>query len=144
MNKELVESHSAVKMKLTSLWMCYFLSHIYRGFHEFGNQDFVDGMVNGVINGVEMTDTLLIFGWIMIAPQLILIPATQFLNAKICRLAHLFVGSYAILMSVIVYMSPDIDDVLFAFLEITSLLLVMKHAWIWKEVDKTNFLHHKI
>ncbi len=45
--------------------------------------------MTGVVNGVQVTEGLMLFGGIMIAVPLLIIPLTQFLNFNANRLANL-------------------------------------------------------
>lgn len=121
-----------LRSKLTSLWMLYFLSHVYRSFHELANHEFVENMIAGTINGRPVTELMLVVGWLMIAPQLLLIPLTQFLNDKACRAANLFIGIFALVMTLLVYSNPDLDDLFFAAMELSAVVLVIKVAWSWR------------
>ena len=121
------------KAKLSSLWVFVFLNMIFRDLHEFGRAGFLEEMMTGVVNGVQITDGLLLIGGIMIAIPLLMIPLIQFLSIKANRLANLVIGVFLMVMVVGNNMAPDLDDVLFAVIELVALLLILRLAWKWPE-----------
>ena len=90
-------------------------------------------MMTGVVNGVQITDGLLLVGGIMIAVPLLMIPLIQFLNFKANRLTNLFMVVLQIVSVIGVNRAPDLDDVFFAVIELVALLLIIRLAWNWKE-----------
>jgi predicted tellurium resistance membrane protein TerC len=121
------------KAKLSSLWIFVFLNMIFRDLHQFGNVDFVEGMITGVVDGVQITEGLMLIGGIMIAVPLLMVPLTQFLNFRANRLANLFIGVLQFVVIIGVNMAPDLDDIFFAVIELTALVLIVGLAWKWKE-----------
>jgi len=90
-------------------------------------------MMTGVVDGVQITEGLMLIGGIMIAVPLLIIPLTQFLNFKANRLANLFMGALQIVSTLGVNRTPDLDNVFFAVIEIAALLLIIRLAWNWKK-----------
>ena len=133
MNTTLTLNYLDKRAKLSSLWVFVFLNMIFRDLHQFGRAGFLEEMMTGVVNGVQITDGLMLVGGIMIAVPLLMIPLVQFLNFKANRLANLFVGVLQIVITIGVNMAPDLDDVFFAVIELTALVLIVGLAWNWKE-----------
>lgn len=133
MNTTLMMNDLDKRAKLSSLWVFVFLNMIFRDLHELGRPGFLEEMMTGVVNGVQITDGLMLIGGIMIAIPLLIIPFTQFLSFKANRLANLFIGVLHLVITVGVNMAPDLDDVFFAVIEIAALLLILRLAWNWKE-----------
>ena len=90
-------------------------------------------MMTGVVNGVQITDGLLLVGGIMIAVPLLMIPLIQFLNFKANRLTNLFMVVLQIVSVIGNNMAPDLDDVFFAVIELVALVLIVGLAWNWKD-----------
>ncbi len=133
MNTTLTMNYLDKRAKLSSLWIFVFLNMIFRDLHQFGNVDFVEGMITGVVDGVQITEGLMLIGGIMIAVPLLMVPLTQFLNFRANRLANLFIGVLQIVVIIGVNMAPDLDDIFFAVIELTALVLIVGLAWKWKE-----------
>jgi len=138
MNTNLTMDNLDKRAKLTSLWVFVFLNMIFRDLHELGRPGFLEEMLAGVVNGIPVTDGLMLIGGIMIAAPLLLIPLIQFLNSKANRLANLVVGVLQIVSTIWVNQAPDLDNVFFAVIEITALLLILRLAWNWKEPRSLN------
>jgi hypothetical protein len=121
------------RLKLSALWVYVFLNMIFRDLHQFGHDGFIEEMMTGVVNGVQITDGLMLIGGIMIAVPLLMIPLIQFLNLKANRLANLVIGVLQIVSTIGNNMAPDLDDVFFAVIELAALVLIIGLAWNWKE-----------
>ena len=121
------------RLKLSALWVYVFLNMIFRDLHEFGRPGFLEEVMTGVVNGVQITDGLMLIGGIMIAVPLLIIPLTQFLSFKANRLANLFIGVLHLVITIGVNRAPDLDNIFFAVIEIAALLLIIRLAWSWKE-----------
>ncbi len=133
MNTTLTMNDLDKRAKLSSLWVFVFLNMIFRDLHEFGRPGFLEEVMTGVVNGVQVTDGLMLIGGIMIAVPLLIIPLTQFLSFKANRLANLFIGVLHLVITIGVNRAPDLDNVFFAVIEIAALLLILRLAWNWKE-----------
>jgi hypothetical protein len=99
--------------------------------------DEVRQVMAGVVNGVQVTDGLMLIGGIMIAVPLLIIPLTQFLSFKANRLANLLIGVLHLVITIGVNRAPDLDNAFFAVIEIAALLLILRLAWNWKDASQT-------
>lgn len=131
MNTRYILNDLDKRAKLTALWLFVFLNMIFRDLHQLGHPGFIEEMMSGTVNGVQVTDGLLLIGGIMIAVPLLIIPLTQFLGAKASRVANLCIGVLHIVITIGVNNAPDLDDVFFVAIEITALLLILQQAWSW-------------
>lgn len=133
MNKTLTMNDLDKRAKLTALWVFVFLNMIFCDLHQLGHPGFIEEIMTGVVNGVQVTDGLMLIGGIMIAVPLLMIPLIQFLNFKENRLTNLVMGVLQIVSVIGVNMAPDLDDIFFAVIELVALLLILRLAWNWKE-----------
>lgn len=133
MNTTLTMNYLDKRAKLSSLWVFVFLNMIFRDLHEFGRTGFLEEVMTGVVNGVQITDGLMLIGGIMIAIPLLMIPLIQFLNFKANRLANLVMSVLQIVSVIGVNRAPDLDDIFFAVIELVALLLILRLAWNWTE-----------
>ena len=131
MNTTLTINDLDKRAKLSSLWVFVFLNMIFRDLHQFGHAGFLEEMMTGVVNGVQITEGLMLVGGVMIAIPLLMIPLIQFLSFKANRLTNLFIGVLQIVSTIGNNMTPDLDDVFFAVIEIAALLLILRLAWNW-------------
>ena len=133
MNTTLTMNDLDKRAKLSSLWIFVFLNMIFRDLHELGRAGFLEEIMTGVVNGVQITDGLMLIGGIMIAIPLLMIPLIQFLSFKANRLANLVMGVLQIVSVIGVNRAPALDDIFFAVIELLALLLILRLAWNWKE-----------
>ena len=133
MNTTLTINDLEKRARLTALWVFIFLNMIFRDLHQLGHPGFIEEIMTGVVNGVQVTDGLMLIGGIVIAIPLLMIPLIQFLNFKANRLANLFMGVLQSVSVIGVNRAPDLDDIFFAVIELVTLLLILRLAWTWKK-----------
>ena len=138
MNTKLTINDLDKRAKLSSLWVFVFLNMIFRDLHQFGHAGFIEEMMTGVVNGVQITEGLMLVGGVMIAIPLLMIPLIQFLNFKANRLTNLFIGVLQIVSTIGNNMTPDLDDIFFLVIEIAALLLVIWYAWKWSNPELSS------
>ena len=126
------------RAKLSSLWVFVFLNMIFRDLHQFGHAGFIEEMMTGIVNGVQITEGLMLVGGVMIAIPLLMIPLIQFLNFKANRLTNLFIGVLQIVSTIGNNMTPDLDDIFFLVIEIAALLLVIWYTWKWSNPELSS------
>lgn len=54
---------------LSTLWVFVLLTVIFRDIHELFRQGFLEEIMSGEVNGVEMTETTLLIAGIALAPR---------------------------------------------------------------------------
>lgn len=131
-------NESNMKLKLLSLWIFVFFNMIFRDLHEFGRPGFIQEMITGVVNGVQITDGLLLVGGIMIEIPLLMLPLSQLLPFKANRLVNIVIGTLMIPLQISVYSRPDLDDIFFLVFEIAALLLIIWYAWRWSNTSQQS------
>ena len=124
-------NHLDMKLKLLTLWIFVFFNMIFRDLHEFVRPGLVQEIMTGVVNGVQITDSLMLIGGIMIEIPLLMLPLTMLLKFKVNRLANLCIGTLMIPLMIFNYNPPDFDDIFFLMFEISALLLIICYAWRW-------------
>lgn len=135
MKAVLKNNESDMKLKLLALWIFVFLNMIFRDLHEFGRPGFLQEMITGVVNGVQITDSLLLIGGIMIEIPLLMLPLTQLLKFKANRFANMWIGALTIPLIIVNYNPPDLDDIFFLVIEITALSLIIWYASRWSSTS---------
>ncbi len=54
-----------IKALLSTLWIFVLFNMIFRDLHEFGRPGFLEEIMTGVVNGVQITEGLMLIGGIM-------------------------------------------------------------------------------
>ncbi|MHC4880881.1 MAG: DUF6326 family protein [Planctomycetota bacterium] len=140
----LTTSDTDTRAKLSALWTYVFLNMIFCDLHELGRPGFLEQVMTGVVNGVRVTDGVMLLGGIIIAVPLLIIPLTHLLSQKWSRLANLLMGPLHFVITVWVNRSPDLDNVFFVAIEIAALLVIIRSAWSWKVHTTGEFAAHPI
>jgi hypothetical protein len=120
-----------VKLKILTLWIFVFFNFIFRDIHEFGRPGLIQELTTGVVNGVQITDFLLLIGGIMIEIPLLMLPLTMLLKPRVNRLANLCIGTLMIPLMISSYDLLDPDDIFFLIFEVSALSMIIWYAWRW-------------
>jgi len=113
---------------ISSLWVFVLLNIVFRDLHEFVMPEFLAEVATGEVNGVKITENLMIFGYIVVEIPLAMIIASKFLNFRLVKWLNIPVS--VITIAVIASALPgDPDDMLFAATEIAALIGVAVIAW---------------
>jgi len=84
-------------MKLSLLWLFAILNMLFRDIHELTTASAVNEIIAGTLNGVPVTETLLVIGAIIVELLLIAMMASWMLPAKQARLINLILAPIAII-----------------------------------------------
>jgi len=131
LNTEQSSYQIEVKLRILTLWIFVFFNFIFRDIHEFGRPGMIQELATGVVNGVQITDFLLLIGGIMIEVPLLMLPLTMLLKPRVNRIANLWIGTLMIPLMIISYDLLDPDDIFFLIFEISALSMIIWYAWLW-------------
>lgn len=117
---------------LSTLWIFMLLNMLVRDIHEFGRAGFLEEMMTGVINGVQLTEELFLVSGIVLEIPIAMVILSRLLPYRLSRWANMFAGVLAI--GIIINLGVnDLDDIWFAGIEILTLVFIMWTAWRWRE-----------
>ena len=119
-----------MKALLSTLWIFVLFNILFRDIHEFIKPGFLEEVMTGTVNGVQITEGLLLIGWIMAEIPISMVLLSRMLNYSVNRWANMIVGVITIVI-VINNGARDLDDVFFAATEILALVLIIWYAWKW-------------
>lgn len=127
-----LRTHLETKILLSTLWTFVVLNIFARDFHELARPGMLEQMIAGVVNGVVITEELMLMGGIMMEVPIIMVPLSQILKYRLNRCANMLIGAIAIVFVFINNQNPDLDDTFFMIIEIAALLGIIWTAWRWK------------
>lgn len=109
---------------LSALWLFALLNHIFRTLHEIVEAEFLEGALDGVVKGVEVTEALFLLGGIMIAIPIMMPVMAWVLPPRANRWANLVVAPlYGLTL---IFGAPgDLDDYLHVSLELVALAIIV-------------------
>src|ERR687895_1024636 len=120
----------AMKALLSTLWIFVLFNIAFRDIHEILRPGFLEEVMTGTVNGVQMTEGFLLLGGMMLEIPIAMVLLSRVLPYRANRWANIIAGSIAIAL-VVVGAPSDLDDMFFAIIEVVSLLLIVWYAWKW-------------
>ena len=117
-----------IKALLSTLWIFVLFNMIFRDLHEFGRPEFIEEMMTGTVNGVQITEGLMLIGGIMAEIQIYMVLLSRVLKYRLNRSANILAGAITIAF-VINNGARVLDDIFFATIELIALLLIIWCAW---------------
>ena len=121
-----------VKALLSTLWIFVLFNMIFRDLHEFGRPGFLEEIMTGIVNGVQITEELMLLGGIMAEVPISMVLLSRVLKYRVNRWANIMAGAITITF-VINNGVKDLDDIFFAAIEIVALALIVWCAWKWRK-----------
>lgn len=121
----------AMKANLSTLWMFYLFNTIFRDIHEFIEPGFIEQVMTGTFNGMQITENLLLFGGFVASVPISMVLLSRLLPYGANRWANI-VAALITLAFEINNGTTDLDDTLHMILKIAALLFIMWSAWRWR------------
>ncbi|MEM7029763.1 MAG: DUF6326 family protein [Chloroflexota bacterium] len=119
-----------MKTTLSTLWIFALLNVIFRDIHELFRFGFIAEIMTGTVNGVELSEHLLLQAGIMLEILILMVVLSRLLPYSLNRWTNIIVGILAIAY-ITVSGTNDLDDMFFAAVEIVTALLIIWYAWTW-------------
>lgn len=126
-----------IKALLSTLWIFVLFNMIFRDLHEFGRPGFLEEIMTGIVNGVQITEGLMLLGGIMAEIPISMVLLSRVLKYKMNRWANIIAGAITIAI-VIQNGAADLDDMFFATIEIVSVSFIVWCAWKWRKPLEDN------
>ncbi|MEM1251946.1 MAG: DUF6326 family protein [Cyanobacteria bacterium P01_H01_bin.21] len=121
----------AMKAKLSTLWMFYLFNTIFRDIHEFIEPGFIEQVMTGSFNGIQITEPLLLFGGFVAEVPISMVLLSRLLPYRTNRWANI-IAAVITLAFEINNGTTDLDDTFHMVIEIAALLLIIWSAWWWR------------
>ena len=123
-----------IKALLSTLWIFVLFNMIFRDLHEFGRPGFLEEIMTGIVNGVQITEGLMVLGGIMAEVPISMVLLSRVLKYRVNRWANIIAGVITISF-VINNGVRDLDDVFFAAIEVAALTIIVWCAWKWRRQE---------
>ena len=134
---ELFDVKINLKIKLAALWTALMFLYTYGdilGFYTPGN---LDQLISGEIEGIQLTEGLLIVNAVWMAIQSVMIFLSVALKATVNRWANLILGVFAVVVLVAATYAGGID-IRYAIqvsVELLLIALILWYAWKWPKQE---------
>ena len=114
---------------LSTLWVFILLNMIFRDLHQFGKAGFLEEMMTGVVNGVKITEELMLFGGLLAEIPIVMVLLTRILNDKANKWANIVASIITALVLLSALPSADMDDIFFTVIEMAAFISIIWIAW---------------
>ena len=126
------------RILLSVLWIFIILNFFARDIHELGRPGMLEQMMSGTIDGVVVTEMLMLIGGIMIEIPILMTVLALLLPRGINRCANIGVGLLTMAMIVAMNIKPDLDNVFFMGIQLIALIAIIGIAWQWRVSTRTD------
>ena len=127
-----------LRLLLSILWVFIILNFFARDIHELGRPGMLEQMMSGTIDGVVVTEMLMLIGGIMIEIPILMTILALLLSYGVNRWANIDVGILTMLMIVAMNLKPDLDNVFFMGIQLIALIGIVGIAWQWRASQGTD------
>jgi len=124
---------------LSTLWIFVLLNMIFRDIHQLGKMSFIQEILTGTVNGIEITEELMLFGGFLAEIPILMVLMSRVLNYKANKWANTIAGVITSLVLISALPSADLDDIFFMIIEVTAILVIIRIAWKMPSNNMTNF-----
>lgn len=120
------------RLVLSILWVFIILNFFARDIHELGRPGMLEQMMSGTIDGVVVTEMLMLIGGVMIEIPILMTVLALLLPYGVNRWANIGVGFLTMAMIVAMNTKPDLDNVFFMSIQLIALAAIVWIAWRWR------------
>ena len=114
---------------LSTLWIFVLLNMIFRDLHQFGNKGFLEEMMSGTVNGVEITEQLMLVGGFLAEIPILMVLLSRLLNDKINKWSNILASLITMSVLLMGIPSADLDDIFFLTIEVIAFIAIIRTAW---------------
>ena len=123
---------------LSILWIFMLLNIVFRDLHQLGKPGFIEEIMSGTVNGIKITDQLMLIGGFLAEIPILMVLLSRILPDKVNKWANIFAGVITILVLVSSIAYADMDDVFHLFFEVAAILWIFRIAWKLPSLNKTQ------
>ena len=122
---------------LSTLWIFTLFNFLFRDIHELGRPGYLAEIMTGTVNGVLITDELLLLAGIALEIIILMVILARVLPYRVNRWANIIVGVFTI-VTIVANGQNDLDDFFFAGVEIITSLIIIWYAWTWRRQEEID------
>ena len=130
-----IVSKKDISAIISSLWIFVLLNFLFRDIHELFRPGLLQEMMTGTVNGIKMTEELLLVAGFMLEIPIAMVVLSRLLNYKVSSWANIAVSLFIIIL-IIANGVTDLDDIFFAGMEVVGLIAIIVYA---RKLKKPQF-----
>lgn len=111
---------------------------VFRDLHQLGKKSFLEEIMTGVVNGVEITDELMLIGGFLAEIPILMVLLSRILSNKVNKWANIIAGLITLAVFATAIPASDMDDIFHMIIEVAAILWIIKIAWKLPLISKTN------
>ena len=134
----MTRQNGSPRLLLSILWVFIILNFLARDIHELGRPGMLEQMMSGTIDGVVITEMLMLVGGIMIEIPILMTVLALLLPHGVNRWANIGVGLLTMIMIVAMNLKPDLDNLFFMGIQLIALIAIVGIAWRWQASERTD------
>jgi hypothetical protein len=123
---------------LSTLWIFVLLNIIFRDLHQFVKSGFIEEIMTGTVNGIKITDELMLLGGFLAETPILMVLLSRILNNSINKWANIIAGIITLAVFATGIPSLDIDDACHMVIETAAILWIFRIAWKLPAHDNIN------
>ncbi len=121
------------QLLLSTLWIFIVVNFFARDIHELGRPGMLEQVMSGVVDGIVITDGLMLIGGIMFEIPILMILLSVMLRPTINRCVTIVGALMTLAIIAVNNMQPDLDNIFFMVIQIMALFAIIRIAWGWRE-----------
>ncbi|MEO1052284.1 MAG: DUF6326 family protein, partial [Bacteroidota bacterium] len=101
----------------------------FRDLHQFGKAAFIEEIMTGIVNGVIITDELMLLGGFLAEIPILMVLLSRVLADKPNKWANIVASIITMLVLLSALPAADMDDIFFMVIEMITFLWIIRIAW---------------
>ena len=122
---------------ISTLWIFILLNIVFRDLHQFGKKGFLEEISSGIVNGVVISEELMLVGGILAEIPILMVLLSRILNHKANKWANIIAGTITLVVFATAIPSSDMDDIFHMIIEVAAILWIFRIAWKLPSLDDT-------
>ena len=123
-----VDTHT----KLSALWLFILLNIILRDLHQLVMPGFLETIMTGQFNGMEITAELMLLGGVVVSVPISMVPLSLLLERRFARPVT-FVAALITTVTMVPPAPIDLDDAYHFALQLIAMAAIVVIAWRWAQ-----------
>lgn len=120
------------RVLLSMLWVFTVLNFFARDIHELGRPGMLDQIMSGTIDGVRITEVLMLLGGVMIEIPILMALLSLLLPQFFNRWTNVGAGLVTMIIIGANNLRPDLDNVFFMSIQLIALVAIIRIACRWR------------
>lgn len=123
---------------LSTLWIFVLLNIVFRDLHQFVKSGSIEEIMTGTVNGIKITDELMLLGGFLAEMPILMVLLSRILNDSVNKWANTIAGTITLAVFATAVPSLDIDDAFHMIIEVAAILWIFRIAWKLPTLNKTE------